>query len=331
MTALQNRTLGSPASGSALSVSAIGLGGMSLTDAYGPADPDLARETVHRALDLGVTFFDTADVYGGGANETLLGPLLAPHRDRIQLATKFGFVRDREDGREVDGSPEYVRTAIDASLTRLGWDHVDLYYLHRVDPRTPIEETVGALAELVAAGKVAHIGLSEASAATIRRAHAVHPITAVQSEYSLFHRGIEDEILPTLRELGIGFVPFSPLGRGILTGTITSAAFEKEDTRASHERYQGEAFTHNLELVLRLREIADRRGVTAAQLALGWVLAQGDDIVPIPGTKNPKYLAENVASAQIDLTAEDLAAIEQAVPDTAVVGIRHPQPHLLNG
>jgi len=311
-----------------LTVSPVGLGGMSLTGAYGTADRDESVATVQRALELGVTFFDTADVYADGENERLLGPLLAPHRDAVVLATKVGL---GVQGREVDGRPEHVRRAIDASLERLGWDHVDLYYLHRVDPQVPIEETVGALAEVVAAGKARYIGLSEASAATIRRAHAVHPLAAVQSEYSLFHRGVEDEVLPTLRELGIGFVPFSPLGRGILSGTVTSTAFDPGDTRARHERYQGDAFAANVRLAERLRSLADARGVPTARLALAWVLAQGDDVVPIPGTRHAAHLASNVEAADLVLDAADLAAITDAVPAGAVVGVRHPQPHLLDG
>ena len=311
-----------------LTVSPVGLGGMSLTGAYGTADRAESVATVQRALELGVTFFDTADVYADGENERLLGPLLAPHRDQVVLATKVGL---GVQGREVDGRPEHVRRAIDASLARLGWDHVDLYYLHRVDPQVPIEETVGALAEVVAAGKARYIGLSEASAATIRRAHTVHPLAAVQSEYSLFHRGVEEEVLPTLRELGIGFVPFSPLGRGILSGAVTSTAFDPGDTRARHERYQGDAFAANVRLAERLRTLADARGVPAARLALAWVLAQGDDVVPIPGTRHAAHLASNVEAADLVLDAADLAAITDAVPAGAVVGVRHPQPHLLDG
>ena len=328
---LPKRLLGSDSAGTALPVSALGLGGMSLTESYGAADPVEAELTVRRALDLGVTFFDTADAYGGGENERLLGRLLGPHRSSIVLASKFGLGPGRTEGRQVDGSPGYLRQTIDASLGRLGWDSIDLYYLHRVDPQVPIEETVGALAELVAAGKIRRIGLSEPSAATVRRAHAVHPITAVQSEYSLFHRGVEDEVLPTLRELGIGFVPYSPLGRGILTGTVTDTSFDPGDTRLSHERYQGAAFEANLELVERLKAVAADRSVTPAQLALAWVLAQGDDIVPIPGTKRVRYLEQNVAATGIDLTPDDLAAITAAVPAEEVMGVRHPQPHLLNG
>ncbi|WP_028046788.1 aldo/keto reductase [Cellulomonas sp. URHE0023] len=311
-----------------LSVSSVGLGAMSLTGAYGTADRDESVATVRRALELGVTFFDTADAYADGENERLLGPLLAPHRDQVVLATKVGL---GVPGREVDGRPEHVDRAIDASLERLGWDHVDLYYLHRVDPQVPIEETVGALADVVRAGKARYIGLSEASAATIRRAHAVHPVAAVQSEYSLFHRGVEDEVLPTLRELGIGFVPFSPLGRGILSGAVTSASIEVGDARARHERYQGDAFASNLRLVERLRALADARGVPSARLALAWALAQGDDIVPIPGTRHATHLESNVAAADLVLDAADLAVITDAVPASSVVGVRHPQAHLLDG
>ena len=325
------RKLGSQTNGTELIVTALGLGGMSLTDSYGIADPAEAEATVIRALDLGITFFDTADAYGSGENERLLGRLLESRRDSIVLASKFGLGPGRAEGRQVDGSPEYLRRTIEASLARLGGDHIDLYYLHRVDPDTPIEETVGAMAELVTAGKIRGIGLSEPSAATIRRAHAVHPITAVQSEYSLFHRGVEAEVLPVLRELGIGFVPYSPLGRGILTGTVTANDFDPGDTRLQHARFQGDAFKANLGLVDRLRAVAARRSVAPAQLALAWVMAQGPDIVPIPGTKRPRYLEENVAAAYLTLDATELAAITEAVPADEVVGVRHPQPHLLDG
>ncbi|SDB93420.1 Predicted oxidoreductase [Sanguibacter gelidistatuariae] len=324
---LPRRVLGSPEHGTALEVSAVGLGGMSLTGAYGLTDPGEAEATVRRALDLGVTFFDTADVYGAGENERLLGRVLRSRRDDVVLATKFGFVH--RDGREVDGRPDYVRQAIDASLGRLGLDHVDLFYLHRVDPQTPVEETVGALAELVEAGKILRIGLSEASASTIRRAHAVHPIAAVQSEYSLFHRGVEREVLPALRELGIGFVPFSPLGRGILTGTVVSNAFDAGDARAGHERYRGAAFESNRLLADRLAVLAARRGVSPAQLALAWVLAQGQDVVPIPGTRRAAHVEANVGAAAIDLTAQEVEEISRVVPSSEVAGARHPQAHLL--
>ncbi|HWV76016.1 MAG TPA: aldo/keto reductase [Isoptericola sp.] len=325
--ALPTRTLGS--GDHALTVSALGFGGMSVADSYGPADAAEAEAVLRRTLELGVTLIDTADVYGAGRNEELIGRVLGPHRDRIVLASKFGL-GTHPDGRPVDGRPEYLRAAVDRSLTRLGTDRLDLYYLHRVDPQVPVEETVGALAELVAAGKVRAIGLSEAGAATVRRAHAVHPVTAVQSEYSLWTRDPEDAVLPALRELGIGFVPFSPLGRGILTGTVDQVTdLAADDVRRKHARYAGEAFEHNRSLVRSLEELAAERGVTAAQLALAWLLAQGDDIVPIPGTKRLRYLEQNVAAASIVLGEDDLVAIAGAIPRGAVEGVRHPQPDLL--
>jgi aryl-alcohol dehydrogenase-like predicted oxidoreductase len=324
---LQNRTLGRS---SPLTVSALGLGCMGMSEFYGTGDEGEAIATIHRALDLGVTFLDTADMYGPFTNEQLVGKAIAGRRDEVQLATKFGNER-LPDGTRVgiNGSPEYVRSACDASLQRLGVDHIDLYYQHRVDQSVPIEETVGAMAELVAAGKVRHLGLSEASASTIRKAHATHPITALQSEYSLFTRDIEDEIMPTLRELGIGLVPYSPLGRGILTGAITSEAnLEENDSRRSayFPRLNGEGLRANLELVDRIRAIADQKGCTPGQLALAWVLAQGDDelgVAPIPGTKRVTYLEENVGAADVTLTYDDLAALDQAVPRGAVVGERY--------
>ncbi|MGN0111286.1 MAG: aldo/keto reductase, partial [Cellulosimicrobium funkei] len=269
-----------------------------------------------------------------GRNEELFGRVLGPHRDEIVLASKFGLppAGGHPDGRPVDGRPEYVRAAVDASLRRLGTDRLDLYYLHRVDPQVPIEDTVGALAELVEAGKVRGIGLSEPSAATVRRAHAVHPVTAVQSEYSLWTRDPEDEVLPTLRELGVGFVPFSPLGRGILTGTVDATdGFAEDDVRRAHARYAGEAFEHNRGLVRSLEQLAAEHGVTTAQLALAWLLAQGDDVVPIPGTKRVAYLEQNVAAAAVELTPDDVATIGAAIPRAAVQGVRHPQPDLLDG
>lgn len=322
---LQHRTLGT-GSGS-LSVSALGLGCMGMSEFYGRADEASGIETIHRALDLGVTFLDTADMYGPFVNEQLVGKAIAGRRDEVQLATKFGNER-RPDGTRVgiNGRPEYVRAACDASLQRLGVDHIDLYYQHRVDKTVPIEETVGAMKELVEAGKVRHLGLSEASAETIRRAHATHPITALQSEYSLFTRDLEDEILPTLRELGIGLVPYSPLGRGILTGALTSedSLDENDSRRTAHfPRLNGEGLRANLRLVDEIRAIADRHGCTPGQLALAWVLAQGDDVVPIPGTKRVRYLEENVGGAAVSLTEDDLAALEQAVPRGAVVGERY--------
>jgi aryl-alcohol dehydrogenase-like predicted oxidoreductase len=321
---LQQRTLGST---SPLTVSALGLGCMGMSEFYGTGDEQTGIATIQRALDLGVTFLDTADMYGPFTNEQLVGKAVAGRRDEIQLATKFGNER-RPDGTRVgiNGSPEYVRSACDASLQRLGVDHIDLYYQHRVDQTVPIEETVGAMAELVAAGKVGHLGLSEASVATIRRAHATHPITALQTEYSLFTRDLEDEILPTIRELGIGLVPYSPLGRGLLTGAITSEdALADDDSRrtAYFPRFQGEALDANLALVARIREIADTKGCTPGQLALAWVMAQGGDVVPIPGTKRIPYLEENVGAAAVELSAEDIAALEDAVPRGAVAGARY--------
>ena len=321
---LASRTLGTTAS---LDVSAIGLGCMGMSEFYGTRDEAQATATIHRALELGATFLDTADMYGPFTNERLVGRAIADRRDQVVLATKFGNERE-EDGTRlgVNGRPEYVRRAADASLQRLGVDHIDLYYQHRVDQNVPIEETVGAMAELVAAGKVTHLGLSEASPETIRRAHAVHPITALQTEYSLFTRDVERQILPTLRELGIGLVPYSPLGRGILTGAITSADdLDEADSRrtAYFPRFQGEALAANLALVDRVRALAEAKGATAGQLALAWVLAQGDDIVPIPGTKRVRYLEENVGAAAIELTADDLAAIDEAVPTDSVTGARY--------
>ena len=323
-TGLGTRILGTS---SPLTVSTLGLGCMGMSEFYGTGDEQQGNDTIHRALDLGVSFLDTADMYGPFTNERLVGKAIAGRRDEVQLATKFGNER-REDGSQVgvNGRPEYVRAACDASLERLGVDHIDLYYQHRVDKTVPIEETVGAMQELVEAGKVRHLGLSEASAATIRRAHAVHPITALQTEYSLFTRDIEDEILPTIRELGIGLVPYSPLGRGLLTGAITRPDdLEGNDSRRSpyFPRFSGDALDTNLGLVAEVREIAGAKGVTPGQLALAWVLAQGEDVVPIPGTKRVKYLEENVAAASVSLSADDLAALEQAVPRGAVAGDRY--------
>lgn len=323
---IPRRTLGTTAP---LDVSALGLGCMGMSEFYGSPDEAAGVATIQRALDLGVTFLDTADMYGPFTNEQLVGKAIAGRRDEVQLATKFGNER-RPDGSWVgiNGSPDYVRAACDASLQRLGVDHVDLYYQHRVDRSVPIEETVGAMKELVEAGKVRHLGLSEASPDTIRRAHAVHPITALQSEYSLFTRELEDEVLPTLRELGIGLVPYSPLGRGILTGTFTPAAVTAGDSRASGRfpRFQGEALDANLALVERVRELAVTKGCTPGQLALAWVLAQQDadlGVVPIPGTKRVRYLEENVAALEVTLAPDDLAALEEAVPRGAVVGERY--------
>ncbi len=330
---LPTRTLGTGSgsgtgtgTGTALEVSAMGLGCMGMSEFYGTADESEAVATIHRALDLGVSFLDTADMYGPFTNEELVGTAIRDRRDTVVLATKFGNQRGEDGSRlGVNGRPDYVRSACDASLRRLGVDHIDLYYQHRVDKTVPIEETVGAMKELVEAGKVRHLGLSEASAATIRRAHAVHPITALQTEYSLFTRHVEDEILPALRELGVGLVPYSPLGRGILTGAITSTEeLDAADFRRHNPRYQGEAFDANLALVAEVRRLAEAKGVTAGQLALAWVLAQGDDVVPIPGTKRVKYLEENVAAASVEMTPTDLDALEQAVPRDAARGERYP-------
>jgi aryl-alcohol dehydrogenase-like predicted oxidoreductase len=309
-----------------LAVSAEGLGCMGMSEFYGPTDEAEAIATIHRALELGVRLLDTADVYGPFTNERLVGRAIAGRREEVVLATKFGNQR-RDDGSwvGVNGRPEYVRAACDASLERLGVDHVDLYYQHRVDKTVPIEETVGAMAELVRAGKVRHLGLSEASPATIRRAHAVHPITALQTEYSLWARDPEAEILPTVRELGIGFVPYSPLGRGFLAGRFRSSADLRDegDFRSRHPRFQGENLEHNLAILGRVEEIARDKGVTPAQLALAWVMAQGPDVVPIPGTKRRRYLEENVAAAALELTPDDLRRLDEAAPPGAAAGDRY--------
>jgi len=313
---MKTRTLGP----SGPTVSALGLGCMGMSDFYGGRDEGEAVRTIHRALDLGVTLLDTADMYGPYSNEELVGRAIAGRRDEVFLATKFGIVRDPSDARArgVSGKPEYVRKSIEGSLQRLGIDHVDLYYQHRVDPDTPIEETVGAMATLVEEGKVRHLGLSEAGAETIRRAHAVHPITAVQSEYSLWSRDIEDEVIPTLRELGIGLVPYSPLGRGFLSGAIRSLDdLEPDDYRRSAPRFAGENFARNLAVVDRVQEIAREKGITAGQLALAWVLAQDDHCVPIPGTKRVAYLEENVAAADVALSGDELRSIADALPEPA--------------
>jgi len=307
-------------------ISALGLGCMGMSDFYGQRDHEESVRTLHRAVELGVTFFDSADVYGVGANEELVGRELRGVRDRVFIATKFANTWGPKGERTgISGKPDYVRSACDASLKRLGLDVIDLYYQHRVDPQTPIEETVGAMADLVKAGKVRFLGLSEASAATIRRAHVVHPITALQTEYSLWSRDPEETILPTLRELGIGFVPYSPLGRGFLTGQIKSPDdLEKDDWRRNSPRFQGEAFTKNLDLVAKLNQLAETKGCTAGQLALAWVLAQGDDVVPIPGTKKVRYLEENLGSANLVLSPDELAAIAQLLPVGSASGERYP-------
>jgi aryl-alcohol dehydrogenase-like predicted oxidoreductase len=301
-------------------VSRMGLGCIGMSEFYGDRNDVESAVTILRALDLGVTFLDTADTYGIGDNEELVGKSIRGRRDEVFLATKFANVRKKDDPKfwEINGRPEYVRSACDASLKRLGVDHIDLYYQHRVDPKTPIEDTVGAMAELVKAGKVRYLGLSEASPATIRRAHKVHPITALQTEYSLWERHVEKEILPTVRELGIGFVPYSPLGRGFLTGLG-----EKDPRQKRYPRFADEAFDKNQLLVERVKAIAARRGATAGQLALAWVLAKGEDLVPIPGTKRRKYLEENAAAADIQLTPAEVAELEAAVPQHEIVGDRY--------
>ena len=319
---MKTRVLGSQG----LEVSAEGLGCMGMSEFYGATDEAEAIATIHEALDLGVTLFDTSDIYGPFTNERLVGRAIAERRDEVVLATKFGNVR-REDGSWVghDGRPEYVHAACDASLARLGVDHIDLYYQHRVDKSVPIEETVGAMAELVEAGKVRFLGLSEASPETIRRAHAVHPISALQTEYSLWSRDPEERLLPAVRELGIGFVPYSPLGRGFLTGRYRTAGDVggEGDFRTNHPRFQGETFDHNHKIVERIEALAAELGVTPAQLALAWVLHQGDDIVPIPGTKRRKYLRENVAAEAVTLAAEDLERLDEAAPRGFTEGERY--------
>ena len=319
---MQQRALGRRG----LAVSAFGLGCMGMSEFYETTDEGESVATIPRAIELGVTFLDTADMYGPFTNEKLVGKATEDRRDEVVLATKFGNVRG-EDGsfRGVNGRPEYVREACDGSLSRLGVDHIDLYYQHRVDPDTPIEETVGAMKELVEAGKVRYLGLSEAGPETIRKAHAVHPISALQTEYSLFTRDVEDEVLPVIRELGIGFVPYSPLGRGFLTGRWRSMEdLPENDTRAGRfPRFSEENFKKNVELADRVREIAEEKGITPGQLALAWLLAQGDDIVPIPGTKRRERLEENAGAADVRLTEEDLRRIEEALPKGSASGERY--------
>ena len=326
---MKRRTLGTQG----LEVSAVGLGCMGMSEFYGESDDAESIATIERALDTGVSFLDTADMYGSGANEELVGRVIRDRRDQVVLATKFGVVRDASDAgaRGISGRPDYVKQACDASLRRLGIDHIDLYYQHRVDPETPIEETVGAMAELVQAGKVRYLGLSEAAPATIRRAHAVHPISALQTEWSLWTRDPEDHILPTLRELGIGFVAYSPLGRGFLTGAIQSVDdLDNDDFRRHNPRFQGENFQRNMDLVERVREIAAEKEVTAGQLALAWLLAQGEDVVPIPGTRHPERLDENAAAAEIELTGDELRRIAEAAPAGVTAGDRYPDMSSVN-
>ena len=311
--------------GQGLEVSAQGLGCMSMSGVYGPADDDEGVATIRRALELGVTFLDTADVYGLGHNEKLVGRAIAGRREEVVLATKFGIVRRSDDRsfRSINGRPEYVRSACDASLERLGVDQIDLYYQHRADPDVPIEETVGAMAELVASGKVRHLGLSEAAADTNRRAHAVHPISALQSEWSLWSRDIEREAVPAARDLGVGIVPYSPLGRGFLTGTVNNAdELDRADFRRGTPRFEGENFSRNLQVVERVRTIAAEKGITPGQLALAWVAAQGDDVVPIPGTKRRTYLEENVGALDVHLAPDDIAELEAVASTDAVSGDR---------
>ena len=324
---MNQRNLGSEG----LVVSELGLGCMGMSEFYGTGDENESTATIHRALELGMNFLDTADMYGPFTNEQLVGKAIEGRRDEVVLATKFGNVRG-DDGSflGVSGKPDYVKKACDASLSRLGVDHIDLYYQHRVDPDTPIEETVGAMKELVEVGKVRYLGLSEAGTWTIRKAHTVHPISALQSEYSLFSRDVEDETLPTVRELGIGFVPYSPLGRGFLTGRWRSIEdMPEDDTRSARfPRFAEENFKKNLELADRVREVADGKGITPGQLALAWLLAQGDDIVPIPGTKRRKYLEENAGAADVTLTEDDLTRIEEAMPRGSAAGERYSEEQM---
>ncbi|HVX21899.1 MAG TPA: aldo/keto reductase [Acidimicrobiales bacterium] len=323
---LEQRTLGSGAA--ALTVSAEGLGCMAMSHAYGPADEAESIATVHAALDAGITLVDTSDSYGPHHNERLVGRAIAGRRDQVVLATKFGIRRLDDGSRTVDGRPDYLRAACDASLDRLGVDHVDLYYQHRVDPDVPVEETWGALSELVAAGKVRRLGISEAAPDTIRRAHAVHPVTALQSEWSLWTREVEDDgVLATVRELGIGFVAYSPLGRGLLSGTVRNVdGLDDTDYRRVAPRFQPDNLATNLQLVDRVTDIAAEKGVTPSQLALAWLLARGPDVVPLFGTKRTAYVAENVGAVAVDLTDDDLRRIDAAAPVGSAAGDRYPSP-----
>jgi aryl-alcohol dehydrogenase-like predicted oxidoreductase len=325
---MEQRTLGSDG----LVVSAEGLGCMGMSEFYGSTDEAEATATIERALELGVTFLDTADMYGPFTNEVLVGKAIADHRDEVTVATKFGNVRGPGGERlGVRGDPAYVRECCEASLQRLGIETIDLYYQHRVDPEVPIEETVGAMSELIDQGKVVHLGLSEAAPETIRRAHETHPIAALQTEYSLWSRDPEDEILPTVRELGIGFVAYSPLGRGFLTGRFRSVdELPEDDFRRHNPRFQGENFDRNLDLVDRVEELAAEKGVTPGQLALAWVLAQGEDIVPIPGTKHRLYLEQNVAAVEVELSEDELRRIDEVAPQGAAAGDRYADMSPLN-
>lgn len=317
-----------------LAVASEGLGCMGMSEFYGTADEGEAVATIERALDLGVTMLDTADVYGPHTNERLVGRAIASRRDQVVLATKFGIVRDPADptGRSFRGDPEYVRASCDASLARLGVDHIDLYYMHRRDGSVPIEETVGAMAEMVEAGKVRYLGLSEVNPDTLRRAVATHPISALQSEWSLWSRDIEDEVAPTARELGVGIVAYSPLGRGFLTGAITTLDdLEEGDFRRHNPRFTEDNLARNLQLVDRVTALARERGITAGQLALAWVMAQGDDVVAIPGTKRRRWLEENVAAAQLELSEGDLAELDEAFPSDAVAGDRYADMRFVGG
>jgi aryl-alcohol dehydrogenase-like predicted oxidoreductase len=321
---MQQRTLG----GGGLQVSAIGLGCMGMSMAYGTRDDDESVRTVLRALDLGVTLIDTADMYGNGHNEELVGRAIGGRRDEVVVATKFGNRRLAPDGRKIDGRPEYCRSACEASLERLGVDVIDLYYLHRVDPQVPIEETVGAMAALVEQGKVRHIGLSEAGAETLRRAAAVHPITALQTEYSLWTRDVEDEILPVCRELGIGFVPYAPLGRGFLTATIDADSLAEGDRRREHPRFFDDNMAQNQKLLATLQAVATANDCTSAQVALAWLLGRGDDVVPIPGTKRREYLEQNVAALDVALSDAQRAELDEVFYPGVTAGTRYPEPQM---